>query len=288
MFYYDFSIAGLRLRVESEFALQDLYELTHYAVPYSPDVPCDVRYSLACLPDDWQVRGERIIQDRQNAVYRWQNQQHRYYFWNLLSEDRFIVSCCDLNDLGRCAIYLQRRDVERLLPQFRLSAFFGLERVLLERQAFQLHASVIDWHGQGILFTAPSGTGKSTQADLWCRLEEAQVLNGDRAIISCNQSPVTVCGSPYAGSSGIYTNAEVPVRAVVALSQAPENTLEHLSPLAAFRWLYPQVTVLSWDHGFVDGISQLLLKLIDSVPVYHLACRPDADAVAVLKRELIK
>lgn len=288
MYYYDFSIAGLRLRVTSEFALQDLFELKHYATDYRPELPCDVHYTLTYLPEDWTVRGELIMKDRQNAVYRWQDRQYRYYFWNVLSEEKFIVSCCDQQDLSRCTIYLQRPDVQRLLPQFRLSAFFALERILLEREAFQLHAAVIAWQGQGILFTAPSGTGKSTQADLWQRLEGAEVLNGDRAIIRCEGPITTVCGSPYAGSSGIYTNEEVPVRAIVALSQSAENKVERLSALAAFQWLYPQTTVLSWDHEFVDGISGLLLKLIDSIPIYHLACRPDADAVAVLKQELTK
>lgn len=34
-------------------------------------------------------------------------------------------------------------------------------------QRFLMHGTVVSWQGQGYLFAAPSGTGKSTHAALW-------------------------------------------------------------------------------------------------------------------------
>lgn len=66
----------------------------------------------------------------------------------------------------------------------------GLERLLLSRQGLLLHASFIRWQDRGILFSAPSGTGKSTQADLWVRHRGAEVINGDRAALRRSADPV--------------------------------------------------------------------------------------------------
>lgn len=288
MFYYDFEIAGLLLRVRSEFALREFHELSYYRVEHRPQRHPDAQYTIQALPEDWEICGLRILEDRQNAIYQWQGEEHRYYFWNIFSQERFILLRYRLDDPHDYTIYLQAEDLTRILPQFRLSALFSPERLLLHHSAFQLHASVISWNGNGILFTAPSGTGKSTQADLWKRLEGAQILNGDRAIIRNENDKFRVYGSPYAGSSGIYTNHSVPIRAIVALSQASENSLRPLTAVAAFNQLYRESTVRYWDPEFVDVFSNLLLSLIERVPIYHLACRPDAGAVAILKAELSK
>lgn len=287
MFYYDFKITGLLLRVASPFPLANFFELDHYKLEYCPDDKPDALYSIKMLPRDWSVRGELIREERQTAVYEWQGEHHRYYFWSVHTKARYVLLTYRLDDLRRYTIYLQEDGLEDLLRQFRLSAFFALEQLLLHHSAFQLHSSVVEWRGMGILFSAPSGTGKSTQAELWRTLEGAQIINGDRAMIRKMREKYVVYGSPYAGTSGIYTNLSVPIRAIVILSQAAENRLERLELTAAFGKLYRESTIPSWDVSFVEKISELIIDLIGTVPVYHLACRPDAGAVEVLKQELI-
>lgn len=68
----------------------------------------------------------------------------------------------------------------------RIGNCFGhiaMERILMEQEAAILHASFIEYEGQAVLFTGPSGIGKSTQAGLWEQYEDAQILNGDRTIL---------------------------------------------------------------------------------------------------------
>ena len=288
MYYYDFNMVGLLLRVASPFPLANLFELEHYKIEYCPDEQPEALYSIKMLPEDWTPRGKLIREERQTAVYEWHGEHHRYYFWSIYTKARYVLLAYKLDDLRNYTIYLQQDGLPELLRQFRLSAFFALERLLLHHGAFQLHSSVIAWRGMGILFSAPSGTGKSTQAELWRTLEGAQIINGDRAMIRQRQGEYEAYGSPYAGTSGIYTNLRVAVRAIVVLSQAPENRLERLEPSVAFGKLYREATVPSWDADFVEKISELIIDLIGQVPVYHLACRPDAGAVEVLKQELTK
>lgn len=164
----------------------------------------------------------------------------------------------------------------------------GLETLLLEYEGLLLHASFIRWQGKGILFSAPSGTGKSTQADLWEKYESAEILNGDRAGLRCLDGRWTAFGLPLAGSSCIYRNENAPVEAVIALRQGKENRIRRLGPAEAFRFLYPEITVHHWDKGFVEKASGLLLKLLQEVPVYLLECRPDKEAVRLLRDTVLK
>ena len=99
----------------------------------------------------------------------------------------------------------------------------GLESLFLKQEVLILHASFIRWHDQGILFSAPSGTGKSTQASLWETHMGAEILNGDRAGIRYADGSWMAYGLPYAGSSRIFRNSSAPIRAIVVLRQSPEN-----------------------------------------------------------------
>ena len=82
----------------------------------------------------------------------------------------------------------------------------NIEQVLNSYNTFLLHSSFIKWKDKAILFTAPSGTGKSTQADLWEKYENAEIINGDRSGIRKMDGKWTAYGLPIAGSSGIYKN----------------------------------------------------------------------------------
>lgn len=286
MYTYDFQIAGLVIRIKSPFVLAEFFELSDFRVSYAPDKLPDALYYIEVLPQDWNIQGTKLTQDEHSALYECSGELHRYYYWNMFSRDRYVLLVSPTDQSAHHRIYLQEDSLDRILPQFHLAAFLSPERLLLENRAFFLHASVVDWQGRGILFTAPSGTGKSTQARLWAELEGAEILNGDRAIIRRKEDGYWVYGSPYAGTSGIYRHRSVPLGAIVVLSQAKENTLRRLTPATAFRQLLPQVTALPWDGDFMEALTELLLDLVPQVPIYHLACLPNGDAVRVLKEDL--
>ena len=162
----------------------------------------------------------------------------------------------------------------------------GWERILMLEGRMVLHASCVETEYGGILFSGPSGIGKSTQADLWQRYTGASLVNGDRTILYRAADGWMGCGSPYAGSSRCYRNAEVPVRAIVMLSQAESCSIRRMAPREAFVRLYAGTTVNDWDSEFVNRISDMLMSLISEIPVYALACTPDENAVRILAEQL--
>lgn len=162
----------------------------------------------------------------------------------------------------------------------------NLEHMLTALGAVSLHSSFITHNGQAILFSAPSGTGKSTQAALWEQYAHAEQINGDRSVIRCVDGVWTAFGFPFAGSSGIYKNKSAPIRAIVVLRQTPENTIERLAAPEAFRLLYSETAIQRWNTQGHAAAVDLLIRLSAAVPVYRLCCTPDARAVDLLQTTL--
>ncbi len=174
----------------------------------------------------------------------------------------------------------------RLNYSINLCDMLGLETLLLRNGGLLLHSSFIRWKGRGILFSAASGVGKSTQAELWVKHQGAEILNGDRAGLRRAEEGWMAYGLPYAGSSNVYRNESAPVAAIIMLEQAKENSLIKLNPIEAFRRIYPQLMIHTWDRSYVEASLALADELLASVPVYLLRCRPDEEAV-MLVREMV-
>lgn len=166
--------------------------------------------------------------------------------------------------------------------------YLAFEDVLINHQAFILHSSFISWQNNGILFTAPSGTGKSTQADLWKKYEDADIYNGDRTIIRKIDGKYYGFGSPYAGSSGIYRNESAPIKAIVVIEQGPDNVIRRLHGREAFLPLFRETLMNTWNKEYMEKMTDLLMDAACQIPIYHLSCRPDQDAVNTVKNEILK
>ena len=91
--------------------------------------------------------------------------------------------------------------------------------------------------GDVISVIGPSGTGKSTQAELWRSLRSAGIINGDRAAIRVLDGVPYACGIPFCGTSDICRNKKLPVKAIVCLDKGTENKLDKLSTINAFMTL---------------------------------------------------
>lgn len=183
-----------------------------------------------------------------------------------------------------------------IVPDMRIdtifSSLFCLEKRMLERDALVLHCAYIvrkrvDGTDEAVLFSAPSETGKSTQADLWQKYRGTCTVNGDRGLLRRDLAGRWIAdGWPVCGSSGICHRMAAPIRAIVLLSQEKRNAAERLIPMRAFIGLYSQVTINRWNRAENEKAMNLLDALIGSVPVYHLGCDISEDAVDCLESAL--
>ena len=164
----------------------------------------------------------------------------------------------------------------------------NIEQVLNTFNAYILHSSFIKYQDKAILFTAPSGTGKSTQADLWEKYENAEIINGDRSGIRKMDGKWTAYGLPIAGSSGIYKNKKAEISHIIILKQGKENKLTKLSSREAFIKIYSETLVHTWDKEFQENIINMITDVVQNVRIYQYECLPDKSAVEFLKKQVIK
>ena len=167
------------------------------------------------------------------------------------------------------------------------TSLLALERRQMGLDALVLHCAYIEYKGEAILFSAPSETGKTTQANLWEQYRGARTVNGDRGLIQKVDGRWIVRGWPVCGSSEVCHNEDMPIRAIVMLSQAPEDRVEKLHPAKAFSQIYSQITINRWNRETNLRTMELLEDLIGEVPVYHLACTMNETAVQTLEKAIL-
>lgn len=166
------------------------------------------------------------------------------------------------------------------------TSLFALERQMIRRDSMILHCAYIKYRGTAILFSAPSETGKSTQAGLWEKYRGSETVNGDRALLRKIDGRWTACGWPVCGTSEICHLEDIPIHAVAMLRQGKENYVERLSPVQAFTQLYSQITVNQWNREFVQRTVELIEDFVEHVPVWQLTCDISENAVQCLEAAL--
>ena len=205
-----------------------------------------------------------------------------------------------VGNLNACyALYRERNEREAdvyfigaLRSELRTDTLFVsclcLERPLSLKGCYILHCAFLDYRGQAVLFSGPSGIGKSTHADLWCRtIEGTKVINGDRALICPDgEGGYEVCGWPVCGSSGICLNERRRLSAIVFMEQAADNEIRQMTAMQHFKSLCSQVTVNYWNPVLTREALDRLLVLAGKTCVRTYACNMKPEAAAVLHRHL--
>lgn len=167
-------------------------------------------------------------------------------------------------------------------------SLLALERHEARRGAFVLHCAYMDFGNEAILFSGPSGIGKSTHSDLWCREypDKAHVLNGDKCLLTVESGKVYANGWPICGSSGICHNEKRKVACIVLLQQAMENRFEKEKPMQYFKQLLAQTTVNYWNKRYTNQAMDFIEALLRQVGCCTYACNISSEAVTILHNEL--
>lgn len=151
-------------------------------------------------------------------------------------------------------------------------------RGILEHGRFFLHASAVVYEGVAYLFSAPSGTGKSTHTALWRKmLPGSYILNDDKPVICPDKGGITVWGTPFSGKSDLQVNQRVTLKGICFLKQSTENQICSVSESEAIALLLNN----TWRPGNSRSMMRLLDmigQVVEEIPVYTMCCTEALEA----------
>lgn len=154
---------------------------------------------------------------------------------------------------------------------------------LLRFQGFMLHSSAIMLDGKAYLFSAPSGTGKSTHTSKWIRLFGAEYLNDDKPALRLVDGVWMAYGTPWSGKHDLSKPTGVPLGGIAVLRRGEENSIQRMDPAEAVPFLMSQ-TVYKLPAQRMETLLELLDDLLRRVPVWDLRCRNE-DEAAILSHK---
>ncbi len=183
-----------------------------------------------------------------------------------------------------------RENPDEILPDRRyvdayletLAIYRKIAEGMLEHETLLFHGSVISVDGQGYLFTAKSGTGKSTHTRLWRELfgDRAVMVNDDKPLLRLTEDGVLVCGTPWDGKHHLSTNISVPLKAICIINRGEENHIEPVSGKKALPMLLQQ-SYRPADPVKLAKLLTLLDKLTKRTGLYSLHCNMEPEAARV-------
>ena len=157
---------------------------------------------------------------------------------------------------------------------------FGFYRKIPFFNGIMLHSSCIAVDGEGYLFSAPCGTGKSTHAELWKKHfgDRAVFINDDKPVLRIVEDKIYACGTPFSGKTNLNSNICVPVKGICILDRGKENKIIEINTKDALPKILNQMYRPSDPEAMVKTLY-IIDKILSTVPVYHLYCNISDDAV---------
>lgn len=161
--------------------------------------------------------------------------------------------------------------------------------MLITHDGMMLHASAVVVDDRAYLFSAPSGTGKSTHTSLWLKLfgARAYILNDDKPAIRAIDGRAYAYGTPFSGKYDISENRRVPIAGIAFIERSETNSIERMPSARAVFSLLNQ-TARPESPDLYARLLRNLDAVLQCVPVYTLRCNMDTQAAAVSYDAMLK
>ncbi len=237
-------------------------------------------YSVKLIRTDSlpEISGEEIfISDRRKIYYDGDVKIYSSYYNVPLC--RYVDFACKVNNTE---LYINYPDVLREVTVFE---GIDLPSMLLEKDIGIIHCSFIEYEGGAILFVGDKQVGKSTQAALWEKHRNADVINGDRAGVYYKDGKFYAEGIPFCGTSKICKNKKLPIKALVCLSKGTHNEIKKLNAMEGVIRILGKFTYTNTKE-YVEKVATIAEKMAEQLPIYDYSCLKDESGVNVLCNDL--
>ncbi|MBR4893345.1 MAG: hypothetical protein IKZ35_05145 [Clostridia bacterium] len=277
-------IADINIQLEGVMYDYLKYRLRNYIIPEDKECDIIVRYKQS---DKIDIPDGEIMEKKDYKVFA--KGDNCYYYYDLLKEEtcsaiiRFnenwtSIDCelFDVEDLGGASLNIR---------QFNMIGHI-VKYIMINHLGMSLHSSSISYKNNGIMFSADSGTGKSTHTRLWMKVfDGVEIINDDMPVIRMVDGVWYLYGCPWSGKTEINVNKRVPLKALVFLERGKTNEIERIyAPESVFK-IISQTIVASYKDIAKKALGNIS-KMVESVPIYRLKCTISDEAPKVVAKEL--
>ena len=214
--------------------------------------------------------------------------------WRILYPSSCVLRMARVSRDGtRAVLHIQPRISDKK-EQLQYEVFHACRLFFLIRAraagCYALHSASILYRGRAWLFSAPSGTGKSTHTAHWVKRGWAEMINGDLNLIAPSESsasPYEVRGIPWCGTSGIATTKTFPLGGIILLRRSPDaDTVAGLSPDEKQLKTMQRLITPSWTKEQLMDCLRFTGDLTAAVPVWQLSCTAGPSSACVMKKAI--
>ncbi|MCD8237816.1 MAG: hypothetical protein LUC92_00525 [Clostridiales bacterium] len=158
---------------------------------------------------------------------------------------------------------------------------------LIEYKGVMLHSSAVVVDGYAYLFSASSGTGKSTHTGLWLKYfgDKAYILNDDKPALRIIDGEVYAYGSPWSGKTDLNRNERVRIAGICFIERSEENHIEKADTFDAFGRFFTQ-TVRPMGKESAEAFMKTVNEIFENVPMYIMGCNMSLEAVETSYRAM--
>ncbi len=278
------NIAGIKIEITGEVYDYFKYRLHEYIIDDRES--CEI--SILCEQKDEIIApcGE-IIQKNSYRVFSVENDI--LYCYDILKDDKCsaLIKANEAWTDIKCQIY----DVEDLggaslnIRQFNMLGLV-MKYITLHHGGLMVHSSSLSYNNNGIIFSADSGTGKSTHTRLWRKVfDGVEIINDDMPVIRFINDKWHLCGGPWSGKTEININKKVPLSAIVFIERGEKNEIDRIyAPDSVFRLM--KQTLIPPGKKLTSTAMTNISKLLESVPVYRLKCTISEEAPKIVAKKL--
>lgn len=152
-------------------------------------------------------------------------------------------------------------------------------RHILRHNGILLHSSAVVKDNKAYLFSAPSGTGKSTHTSLWLKnFSDAYILNDDKPAILLIDNKLYAAGTPFSGKCDLSKNEIVPLQGICFIERSPDNWIKPIDKKQAIFEILNQTERIPYEKD-MELILDLIAQIVNYTNIYKMGCNISLDAV---------
>ncbi len=272
-------LGGIRFQLESDFELF----VERSVEPFLCDdcKESDIKLYWFCKKEtDVKPQGKKAGED---LLLEYYIQEDQILCMAKGGEGTYLSTAICKKRFKEVECYLHFKPQEKMRYVGNLLRLIPMCEIFKQQKVLFFHSSQIEVAQKGILFTAFSGTGKTTQAKLWSKYRNTRIICNDRTMIRNGKT----YGYPIDGSEPVCSKEVLNLGAIILLEQGMEDSIVRIQPKEAVKMLYPQIIGVHWNTEIQILFWETLISLVESYPVYLLKCTPKESAVQCLERQLI-